>query len=324
MKLRDFQLPTKIKWMDLNDSYGKLSGEPFEKGYAHTIGNSLRRILLSSLVGSVITSVKIEGAPHEYASLSGVKEDVMEIIFNLKQLRFKIFTDEPQRITLETSGAGEIKGSDFKLTESMKLMNPENHIATLSDNAKLYIEATVEQGRGYRPVTEKQREESQIGEIPLDASFSPIKKVNYDVDIARVGQAMDYDRLILEVWSDGSVTPPIAVAYASQILQQTTEAFDVPEIKVELGDTDAALEAEKEKMLDLPLQELNFSTRLENLLSGEAQIKTIGDLVAMSRDEIGETPGLGDKYLQELDEKLDKFNSERETQLQLKVTEEEK
>ncbi len=323
MKFRDFQLPTKIKWLELNDSYGKLSGEPFEKGYAHTIGNSLRRILLSSLMGSVITSVKIEGVPHEYASVDGVKEDVMEMIFNLKQLRFKVFTDEPQLITIEASGEGELKGSDFKLTESMKLMNPDTHIATLSDNSNLHIEATVEQGRGYRPVTEKQREQTQVDEIPLDASFSPIKKVNYDVDIARVGQAMDYDRLILEVWSDGSVTPPVAVAYASQILQQTTEAFDVPEIKVELGDTDAVLEAKKEKILELPIQELKLSTRLENLLVGEIQIKTIGDLLAKTRDEISEIPGLGDKYLQELDEKMDKFNTERETQLQLKVKEEE-
>ena len=323
MKLRDFQLPRKIEWIELNDFYGKLSGEPFEKGYGHTIGNSLRRILLSSLMGAAVTSVKIEGAEHEYSTINGVREDVMEVIFNLKKLRFKMFTDEPQRISLEVSGEGEVKGSDLKLTESLKLMNSDVHIATLSDNAKLYLEATVEQGRGYRPVTDEQREKSQIGEIPVDASYYPRKRVNYDVEVARVGQAMDYDRLILEVTGDGSVSPTAALAYASQILKQTTEAFDIPEIKVELGDTDKALKDRLEQLKSLGIGELDLSTRLVNLLSGESLIETLGDLTEKTREEISEIPGLGDKYLKELDEKIEKFNAERETSLSLKGEENE-
>ncbi|MGM0568001.1 MAG: DNA-directed RNA polymerase subunit alpha [Elusimicrobiota bacterium] len=316
MEIRDFKIPTKIKWQELDDKYGKLAGEPFEKGYGHTIGNSLRRILLSSMEGAVITSLKIDGAPHEFSSIEGIKEDVIEIIFNLKQLRFKLYNKQPQRITLNYEGKGEVKGADFKLNESIKLMNPDAHIATLNENAKLNMEVVVESGRGYVPASERQDDVSEIGVIPVDAAFSPVKKVNYDVEIARVGQDLDYDRLVLEVWTDGSINPPEAVAYASEILKETTEAFKIPGIEVELGPEEEAPEEIDESMLKLPVQELDLSTRLCNILKA-SKVKTLGELAEKTEEEIKNMPGLGDKYMNELREKMEKFNKEKESDIQL-------
>jgi len=318
MKFRDFQLPQKIKWLEETDTYGKFSCEPFERGYGHTIGNSLRRILLASMEGAVITTVKIDGALHEFAALEGVKEDAMEIVFNLKQLRFKVYTEEGQRITLDVSEEKQVTGKDFKLNESIALLNPDTHIATLDENGKLKIEAFVERGRGYSPASQRIEKVTTIGEIPVDAAFSPVKKVNYNVENARVGQATDYDRLILEVWTDGSVKPKDSVAYASQILKKSLSVFDIPEVEeVELGEG-IAVEKEKEKDIkDMPIEELKISTRVENSLKRE-NIETVGDLLEKNEKDLLKIEKVGAKSIEEIREKLEKVNNERGVQLELK------
>lgn len=322
MKFRDFQLPRKIKWAEKSDDYGRLVCEPFERGYAHTIGNSMRRVLLASLEGAVITSVNIEGAPHEYASLPGVKEDILEIIFNLKQLRFKLFTEESQRIKLEVSGKESASGADFVLNEAVKLMNPEVHIAELDGSSSLKLEAVVSRGRGYLPASERQGEMDMPGEIPVDAAFSPVSKVNYRVENARVGQATDFDRLILELWTDSSVKPDEAVAYVAQIITQVLDIFQIPEAEeIELGpDEEEAEEAEAEKEFDLgelPLEELKIPTRILNSLR-RGGVRSVEDLVTKREKEIMEIEKIGDKSMDEIREKMDEFGKERGVSLEFK------
>jgi DNA-directed RNA polymerase subunit alpha len=318
MKFRDFQLPQKIKWVEETDGYGKLSCEPFERGYGHTIGNSLRRTLLGSLEGAVITSININGVLQEYSSIKGIKEDVLEIIFNLKQLRFKLFTEQNQRIILDASGEKKVKGSDFKLNESINLLNPGIHIATLDENARLYMEAVVERGRGYSLASQRQEKAVAIGDIPIDAAFSPVRKVNYDVENARVGQATDYDKLILEVWTDTSVRPKESVAYATQILKKTLDTFDVPELEeVELGEGVAVEKEKEDEIKKLPVEELKLSTRIENSLQ-RTGINTIEDLLRRTSKDILKIEKLGKKSIEEINEKLDKINKEKGTNIALK------
>lgn len=318
MKFRDFQLPQKIKWVEKTESYGKFVCEPFERGYAHTVGNSLRRVLLASLEGAVITSVKINGALHEYASLEGVKEDVLEIICNLKLLRFRVYAEESQVITLDIKGKSVVTGADFELNESVNLMNPAEHIATLDENAHLKIEAVVERGRGYIPAGEMQKKIDTPGVIPVDASFSPVSSVNYRVENARVGQATDFDKLTFELTTDASITPDEAVAYSAQVLTQVLDIFSIPEIEeVELGETPEVVEdTEDEDMLELPVDDLKISTRILNSLKREG-IATIGDLVSKREKEIMEIDKVGDKSMEEIREKLEKFSKERGMSLEL-------
>jgi len=318
MKFRDFQLPNKIKWLTETNDYGKFACEPFERGYGHTIGNSLRRILIASMEGSVITSVKIEGVHHEYSTVDGIREDVLEMIFNLKKLRFKLYTEDSQTIYLEAKGASELKASDFKLNESIELYNPDTHIATLDNNAKLSIEATVERGRGYSLASDRMNMVTSIGEIPMDAAFSPIKKVNYDVENARVGQTTDYDKLVLEVWTDGSVSPRESIAYASQILGKTLKVFDISEIEeIELGE-EASKEKDAEEIKNITIEDLNIGSRVTNSLV-HAGINTIGHLIEKTEKEILEIDKLGQKSLVDIKNKLSDINEERGLKLQLKA-----
>ncbi len=317
MKFRDFQLPGKIQWLEESDNYGKFSCEPFERGYGHTIGNSLRRVLLASMEGTVITSVKIDSVDHEYASIEGVKEDIIEIIFNLKQLRFKLYTEERQIITLEVSGRKEVKAQDFKLNESIELFNPAMHIATLGENGRLYMEAVIEKGRGYSLAATRQEEVTAIGEIPVDAAFSPIRKVSYDVENARVGQKTDYDKLILEVWTDGSIKPSESVAYASQILKKSFDVFEVSEVEeIELGEA-ASKEKEKEDIRKMPVANLNIGARVTGLLS-QMGVKVVEELLEMSEKEILEIEKVGKKSVDKIKERLDEINAEKGTELKLK------
>jgi DNA-directed RNA polymerase subunit alpha len=318
MKFRDFQLPNKIKWLTEEDNYGKFVCEPFERGYGHTIGNSLRRILLASMEGSVITSVKIEGVQHEYSTIDGIHEDVLEIIFNLKKLRFKLYTEDSQIIYLEAKAAGQLKASDFKLNESIELYNPDTYIATLDNNAKLSVEAIVERGRGYSLASDRMNLVTSIGEIPLDAAFSPVKKVNYDVENARVGQTTDYDKLVLEVWTDGSVSPRESIAYASQILEKTLKVFSIPEIEeIELGE-EASKEKDTEEIKNITIEDLNIGSRVTNSLV-HAGINTIGQLIEKTEKEILDIDKLGQKSLVDIKNKLSDINEEKGVNLQLKV-----
>jgi DNA-directed RNA polymerase subunit alpha len=284
----------------LTPFYGKFSAEPFERGFGITIGNSLRRILLSSLQGAGITSVKIEGVLHEFSAIPCVKEDVTEIILNLKEVRLKLHTEGPKVIRVKAEGAKNLKAGEFIVDDSVEILNPEHHIATLSKDAKLSMEMMVKMGRGYVPA-ERNREENQpIGTIPLDAIFSPIKKVNYAVTNARVGQITDYDKLTLEVWTDGSLTPEEAIAHAAKILKDQLSIFIAFE---EETDVAGATEQEQSEKLNENLfrnvDELELSVRSQNCLK-HADIRLIGDLVQKTEAEILATKNFGRKSLNEI------------------------
>ncbi|MFH1414935.1 MAG: DNA-directed RNA polymerase subunit alpha [Elusimicrobiota bacterium] len=317
MKFRDFQLPNKIKWIVEEDNYGKFACEPFERGYGHTVGNSLRRILLASMEGAVITAIKIDGVQHEYTAMEGVKEDVLEIIFNLKQLRFKLYTEEQQRIQLNVSNKSNVKAADFVLNESVELYNPDAHIATLDKNGKLSMEATIEKGRGYSLASRRQELVTSIGEIPLDAAFSPVRKVNYDVENARVGQATDYDKLVMEIWTDGSIKPSETVAYAAQILKKSIDVFEISDLEeIELGE-EAVREKDQEEILNMQIEEMHIGTRIMNSLR-QADIKTVGELIEKTEGEILKLDKVGKKSIDEITEKLKKINEEKGTDFKLK------
>lgn len=290
----------------LTSFYGKFIAEPLERGFGITIGNSLRRILLSSLQGAAITSVKIEGVLHEFSTIPGVKEDVTEIILNLKEVRLKLHTEGPKLIRVKAEGPKELKAGDIITGDAVEILNPDYHLATLSRDAKLSMEMMVKIGRGYVPAERNKDESQPIGTIPIDAIFSPIKKVNYTVTNARVGQITDYDRLTLEVWTDGSIDPVEAVAQAAKILKDQLSIFIAfeEEEEEETSQTEEQQETEKfNENLLRSVDELELSVRSQNCLKN-ANIKLIGDLVQKTEAEILATKNFGRKSLNEIKEIL--------------------
>ena len=290
----------------LSPFYGKFTAEPFERGFGITIGNSLRRILLSSLQGAAITSVKIDGVLHEFSTIPGVKEDVTEIILNLKEVRLKLHTEGPKTIRLKTEGPKVLKAGDIQTGDAVEILNPEHYVATLSRDAKLSMEMAVKMGRGYVPGERNKEENQPIGTIPIDAIFSPIKKVNYTVTNARVGQITDYDKLTLEVWTDGSLSPEEAVTHAAKILKNQLSIFITFEEEEEAEMTVSEEEGEGEKLnenLFRSVDELELSVRSANCLK-HANIKLIGDLVQKTEAEILATKNFGRKSLNEIKEIL--------------------
>jgi len=291
----------------LTPFYGKFTAEPFERGFGITIGNSLRRILLASLQGAAITSVKFDGVLHEFSTIPGVKEDVTEIILNLKEVRLKLHTEGPKVIRVKTEGPKVLKAGDIQTGDAVEILNPEHYIATLSRDSKLSMEMTVKMGRSYVPAERNKEENQPIGTIPMDAIFSPIKKVNYAVTNARVGQITDYDKLNLEVWTDGSLNPEEAVAHAAKILKDQLSIFIIFEEEEEEEDLPALpnqIETEKlNENLFRSVDELELSVRSANCLK-HANIKLIGDLVQKTEAEILATKNFGRKSLNEIKEIL--------------------
>jgi DNA-directed RNA polymerase subunit alpha len=284
--------------------YGKFVAEPLERGYGTTLGNSLRRILLSSLQGSAITSVRIEGVQHEFSTIVGVVEDVTDIVLNLKEIRLRMHSPEPRTIVLEAKGPKRVKASDIQQDPMVEILNKDRHIAELSENATLRMEMTVRMGKGYVPAERNLEENAPIGTIPIDAIFSPIKKVNFNVTNARVGQQTDYDRLVLEVWTDGSILPADAVAYAAKILKDQATVFINFDEEAEMPDEPAHLEAGAiNENLYKPVEELELSVRAYNCLKN-ADIKYIGELVQRSEQEMLKTKNFGKKSLNEIKEVL--------------------
>jgi DNA-directed RNA polymerase subunit alpha len=285
-----------------NPFYGKFTAEPFERGFGITIGNSLRRILLSSLQGAAITSVKIDGVLHEFSTIPGVKEDISEIILNLKEVRLKLHTEGPKTIRVKAEGHKVLKAKDIITGDAVEVLNPENYIATLSKDAKLSMEMVVKPGRGYVPAERNKEEGQPIGTIPIDAIFSPVKKVNYTVTNARVGQITDYDKLTLEVWTDGSLEPEEAVAHAAKILKDQLSIFITFE---EEKEEEMVVSGEQEESgaqnenLFRSVDELELSVRSANCLK-HASIKLIGDLVQKTEAEILGTKNFGRKSLNEI------------------------
>jgi DNA-directed RNA polymerase subunit alpha len=288
----------------LTPFYGKFTAEPFERGFGITIGNSLRRILLSSLQGAAITSVKIDGVLHEFSTVPGVKEDATEIILNLKEVRLKLHTEGPKTIRVKADGPRDLKAGDILTSDAVEILNPDHHLATLTRDAKLSMEMVVKTGRGYVPAERNKEENQPIGTLPIDAIFSPIRKVNYTVTNARVGQITDYDKLTLEVWTDGSLNPEEAMAYAAKILKDQLSIFITFEEEEEIEGAKDQEETEGlNENLFRSVDELELSVRSANCLK-HANIKLIGDLVQKTEAEILATKNFGRKSLNEIKEIL--------------------
>lgn len=313
--MKNLVMPEKIELLEESEdsTYGKFAIEPFEPGFGITVGNSLRRVLLSSIVGTAITSLKMEGPdgpiPHEFTGLSHVSEDGVDIMLNLKDLRLDMTeTEGPVTMTVEEEGPGEITGSSLGDQDDVQVLNPEHTIAHLEEDGYLKLELTVERGRGFRDTDRTDQESRSNGQIPLDALFSPIEKVNYSVEDTRVGQVTDYDRLIFEVWTDGSILPRDAIAHASKILKEHFQFFINFEEK-SLEDEETGLSPEEEKLKDVlttPVDELELSIRSNNCLKN-AGIETLGDLVRRTEEEMLETRNFGKKSLEEIREKLAEY-----------------
>jgi len=307
MTLKSLVKPERLDYdkETLTSTYGKFVAEPFERGFGITIGNSLRRILLSSIQGAAVTTVRIAGAVHEYASLPGVVEDSMYIILNLKELKVKLHEDGPKILRLNATGEREVTAADIQNDSSVEVLNPELHIATLSDrDAKLEIEIEVDNGRGYVIASKNRREDQPIGTIPVDAVFTPVTKVKIGTENTRVGQMTDYDKLIIEIWTDGRISPEDALGHAAKILKDHMTIFinfeEEPEEVVEEVDEE---QERLREMLQRSVEEMELSVRSSNCLK-TANIKTIGDLVQKSENEMLRYRNFGRKSLNEIKEIL--------------------
>ena len=299
----------KIDFVEKDDQkhYGRFVVEPLERGYGTTLGNALRRILLSSLPGAAITNVKFDGALHDFSNLPGVLEDTIEIILNLKAVSLKIHSDEPQTLTIDTDQAGAVKAKDINAPSDVDILNQEQHICTLEENARLYMEMTAVNERGYVPAERNKLPQQPIGVIPVDSLFSPIRKVNYRVEDTRVGQITDYDKLTLEVWTDGSIRPDEAVSLAAKILNTHISLFvNLTEQVDEVEITSDRKEEDLEKILEMTIEELDLSVRSYNCLK-RAGINTVGELVRKPEEEMMKVRNLGKKSLEEVEQKLDEL-----------------
>lgn len=301
----DLQIPKKldIDKDTLSENYGKFFAEPFERGFGATIGNSLRRILLSSIAGAAVTSIKIEGVLHEFSTVPGVKEDVTDIILNIKNLRLTLHGDKPKVIHLKKKGAGKVCAKHITSDADIEILDPELQIATLDKDGKIDIEMVVQKGRGYVPSIQNKDEDMSIGEIPIDAIFSPIRKVNFSVENARVGRVTDYDKLIIEIWTDGSVRPDDVLGFAAKILKDHLSLFiNFEEVEPPVEKKQAVDEEFNNNLLK-NVRELELSVRAANCLKN-ASIRTIGDLVQRSESEMLRTKNFGRKSLNEIKEIL--------------------
>jgi DNA-directed RNA polymerase subunit alpha len=288
----------------LNDFYGKFVAEPLERGFGATIGNALRRILLSSVQGAAITAVRIKGVLHEFSTVPGVREDVTDIILNLKEVRLKLFSETAETIRIKSKDNGPLKAGDIITGNNVAILNPDHHIATLSKDAELDMEMVVKHGKGYIPAERNKDDLQPVGTIPIDAVFSPIRKVNYTVTHARVGQVTDYDSLTLEVWTDGSLKPDDAVAYAARILQdQLTIFINFEEEPMVMGPEQVEEKPRFNENLYRSIEELELSVRSSNCLKN-ASIKYIWELVQKTEAEMLKTKNFGRKSLNEIKEIL--------------------
>ncbi|MFQ5456962.1 MAG: DNA-directed RNA polymerase subunit alpha [Myxococcota bacterium] len=293
-----------IEGGDFPENYGKFSCEPLERGFGLTLGNSLRRVLLSSLQGAAITSVKIKGVLHEFSTIPGVKEEVTDIVLNLKSTLVQMHTEGPKTLMVRKKGPCEITAADIELDSNVEILNPDLHIATLAEDAEIEMELTAKTGRGYVVADRNKDEDHTIGSIPIDAIFSPIRKVNYTVTNARVGQQTDFDKLTVEIWTDGSLRPDDALAYAAKILKgQLTIFINFEELPEEEAPEEEEEAEERNENLFRAVDELELSVRSANCLQN-ANIKYIGELVQRSESEMLKTKNFGRKSLNEIKEIL--------------------
>ncbi len=299
---KDFEMPRKVECDEATytPTYGKFIAEPFERGYGTTIGNAVRRVLLSSLEGAAVTSVKFDGVLHEFTAIPGVSEDVAEIVFNVKSLIVRNHSRSPKTLTISVSKKGTITGKDIVTDDTVEILNPEQHLATLTKDAPFKAELEVGVGRGYVPAERNKKDGQPIGLIPVDSIFTPVLKVDFHVENTRVGQMTDYDRLVLEIWTNGSVSPKDALLYAAHILQKHLEVFtSFGELPAEEQAEEGTLSPELIEKLRMPVSELELSVRSANCLR-EAKIKRIGDLVQKGDAEMLKFRNFGKKSLAEI------------------------
>ncbi len=307
MQLGNVQIP---KFLDyekesLSPTYGKFIAEPFERGYGQSVGNSIRRILLSSITGAAVTSVRFEGVSHEFSSIPGVVEDTTEIILNLKELKIKIFNSVSKTLRLSVKGERNVVAADIQTDADVEILNPQLHLATLTEeDAVLDIEIEIAEGRGYAPADRNKREGQAIGVIPIDSIFTPVTQVKYSVESARIGQMTDYDKLIMEVWTDGRINPEDALAHAAKILRDSLQIFiNFEEEPIQQDDSVSEEEERLRELLNESVEELELSVRSANCLK-TANIKTIGDLVRKTESDMLKYKNFGRKSLNEIKEIL--------------------
>lgn len=309
VRLGRFEMPKRLTKEESTstETYAKFVAEPFETGYGHTIGNSLRRVLLSSLEGAAITSVKIDGAMHEFTTIDGVVEDVTELVLNLKKILFKAHNREPQTLLLSANKEGEVTAEDIQLNQNVELVNPKQVICTLDKKKRFEMELEVKVGRGFLPGDENKKPDQAIGVIAIDSLFSPVTRVRYSVESARVGQRTDYDRLLLEIWTDGRISPDDALTQASAILQHHLDVFvgyDKNAVEFEeAADKQDDERAKLRKLLNMSVNEIELSVRAANCLNN-ANITTVGQLAMKTEAEMLKYRNFGKKSLNEIKDKL--------------------
>src|SRR2546428_12020173 len=309
VRLGRFEMPNRLTKEETTatDTYAKFVAEPFETGYGHTIGNSPRRVLLSSREGAAITSIKVDGAMHEFATVEGVVEDVTDIVLNLKKILLKAHTRDPQTLLLSAHKEGQVTAADIQLNQNVELVNPTQHICTLDKKRKFEMELEVKVGRGFCPGDENKKPNQPIGVIAIDSLFSPVTRVRYVVESARVGQRTDYDRLILEIWTDGRISPDDALTQASAILQHHLDVFvgyDKNAVEFEeAADKQDEEYSKKKKLLAMSVNEIELSVRAANCLNN-ANITTVGQLAMKSEQEMLKYRNFGKKSLNEIKDKL--------------------
>jgi DNA-directed RNA polymerase subunit alpha len=311
-RLARFEMPKRIvkEESESTPTYGKFIAEPFEAGYGRTIGNSLRRVLLSSLEGAAISSVKMDGALHEFGVLPGVVEDVTDIILNLKKVLLKMYSRETRTVRIKAHGPGEITAKDIQTDGTIEVLNPDQHIATLDKDGKIDAELEIRIGRGYCPADWNKKSEQEIGLIPIDSLFSPVRRVAYTVDSTRVGRRTDYDKLILEVWTDGRVTPDDALTMSAAILRHHLDVFvNYDKDIIEFEESEKQIDQEREELrrkLNMSVNEIELSVRAANCLNN-ANITTVGELGQKTEAEMLKYRNFGKKSLNEIKQKLEEL-----------------
>ena len=290
--------------VDNDNMYAKFVCEPLERGYGITLGNSLRRILLSSLPGAAITSIKVDGVQHEFTTIPNIIEDVVEIILNLKSVRLKIHDNEEKNLRIDVDGAGEVKAGDIVGDSNVEVLNPDLHIATIAEGGSLHMELTANRGRGYNPSTKNKQPDQPLGVIAIDSIYTPVKKVNFYVENTRVGQITDYDKLTIELWTDGSLLPHEALSLAAKVMTEHLDLFiDLSEATRNTEIMVEKEESKKEKVLEMAIEELDLSVRSYNCLK-RAGIVNVEDLTNKTEDEMMKVRNLGRKSLEEVTNKL--------------------
>ncbi len=286
-----------------DNTYGRFVIEPLESGFGNTLGNALRRVLLSSLPGAAITNIQIDGIMHEFTTIPGVVEDVTELILNLKQLSFKMYTDQPKTVIMDVKGPMEFMSGDIPMDDEMEMSNPDLHIATLNEDAHLRLTLTMEKGRGYVSAERNKAHSMPIGVIPIDSIFTPVRKVNYTIEDTRVGNVTDYDKLTLDVWTNGTVIPDEAISTAAKILTEHLSLFvSLTDQVMPVTFTDQE-DDKREKVLEMTIEELDLSVRAYNCLK-RAGINTVSELVQRNQEDMMKVRNLGRKSLEEVEQKL--------------------